>query len=503
MEQREIMRALFVSVAVTLLLGCVIAQAGDGEPAEHWRTLTRIDVEAAFALLRDNHPGSTQEVGDQIFTTALAAGHTKALSRAAAVTNYEGYVATLGELAGAMGDGHVASAPKFLPRSVFWAGLVAAKRGANWVVANDDPKIAGGEFAGARIVECDGQSADARAREALGFRTDVSVDAMQVVRGAWLLVDEGNPFLARPQACVLEQGGKSTLLTLRWSEIDRSTLLSKWWKRPYGAAGFGVRPSGAGIWIAIQELDPRAQAVIDAVKSQAAAVRTAPWIVVDLRGNGGGDDAYAYALAQEIYGADHVARVLGPKHDGNGDCTSVFRASPGNIEALGKSIAVFQKSGDEEGARQYAKAVQAMQAAMAAGHTLTGNPTCQARAATHVSRRERTSMMAGKVFVLTDAICFSSCLQAVDFLRKLGAVQVGQPTGGDTHYSEYRQVTLPSGLSIFSTLVAMMPDAPRKLGPYVPQYEYDGDISDTAALENWIPDVAMRAPTRPQVTQSR
>ncbi|GAA0718657.1 S41 family peptidase [Dokdonella soli] len=486
------MRALFVSAWVALCLSGGVTQAGDGGPADHWRALTRTDVEAAFALLRDNHPGATREVGDRIFTAALAAGHAKALARAAAVTNYEGYVATLGEFAGAMGDGHVASGPKFLPRSVSWAGLIAAKHGANWVVANDDPEVAGGEFTGARIVECDGQSADARAREALAFRTDVSVDAMQVVRGAWLLIDEGNPFLARPQACVLEQGGQRISLTLRWSEIDRSKLLSQWWKRSYGAAGFGVRRSGAGVWIAIQELDPRAQAVIDAVKSQEAAVRAAPWVVVDLRGNDGGNDAYAYALAQEIYGPGRVAQVLGPSADGSG-CTSVFRASPGNIEALDKSIVAFQKSGDAEGAREYTQAVQAMKAAMAAGRALTGDPTCPARGAPPALRPAASSMMAGKVFVLTDAVCFSSCLQAVDFLRKLGAVQVGQPTGGDTHYSEYRQVTLPSGLSTFSTLVAMMPDAPQKLGPYAPQYEYDGDISDTAALEKWISDTMMKA----------
>ncbi|HET6971352.1 MAG TPA: hypothetical protein VFH92_09520, partial [Phenylobacterium sp.] len=104
------------------------------------------------------------------------------------------------------------------------------------------------------------------------------------------------------------------------------------------------------------------------------------------------------------------------------------------------------------------------------------------------------SAMRGQVFVLTDAVCFSSCLQAVEFFRNLGAVQLGQPTGADTHYSEYRQITLPSGLSTFSTLAAMIPAAPRNIGPYTPRDAYDGDIADTAAVEAWVRDLVSRAP---------
>jgi len=74
----------------------------------------------------------------------------------------------------------------------------------------------------------------------------------------------------------------------------------------------------------------------------------------------------------------------------------------------------------------------------------------------------------------------------VGYFLKLGAVLAGQTTGADTHYSEVREITLPSGLSTFSTLRAIMTDAPRDIGPYTPSHPYAGDISDTAALETWI-----------------
>jgi hypothetical protein len=49
-----------------------------------------------------------------------------------------------------------------------------------------------------------------------------------------------------------------------------------------------------------------------------------------------------------------------------------------------------------------------------------------------------------------------------------------------------REIVLPSGLATFSTLQAIMTDAPRKIGPFDPKIPYPGDIADTAALEKWV-----------------
>ncbi|HET6970559.1 MAG TPA: hypothetical protein VFH92_05485, partial [Phenylobacterium sp.] len=367
------MRAWIIGLSILFAFGAGAARAAEASAAEPWRALTRGDVEAAYALLRDNHPGATAEANDPAFTAALARAHDQALARAAKVEGHEGYVATLGAFAGALGDGHIGSGPRFLPRTVRWAGLVAARRGDAWIVAGGDPAVAGGDFTGARIEGCDGQPADVRARTALGFRADASSAATQVLQGVWLLVDEGNPFLPAPHACTLDQGGKPLAVTLHWVSIDRGVLLSRWWKRPYGAAGFGVRPSGAGIWIGLQALDPRAQPVLDAVEAQADAIRAAPYVVVDLRGDGGGDDGYAWRLAEAMYGPAHVAAVLGASGSATAGCPPIFRASADNIAAFVRQAAQFQASGDAEGAREYEKAIQAMTAARAAGRALTGD----------------------------------------------------------------------------------------------------------------------------------
>jgi hypothetical protein len=96
------------------------------------------------------------------------------------------------------------------------------------------------------------------------------------------------------------------------------------------------------------------------------------------------------------------------------------------------------------------------------------------------------SKLKGRLILITDNLCFSSCLIVAKDFRDLGALHVGQTTDADTHYSEVREELLPSGLSKFSTLQAMAPAEPPQEGPFVPSVLYDGDIADTAALERWI-----------------
>jgi len=479
--------AAYFLLCVWLLGGA--ANAADNSTALQWQALTRIDVEEAYNLLKDNHPGAVPEVGDKVFTDMLAAAHAKALDRAAKVEDIEGHNATLAAFANSTGDGHIWSHDVFQRQELTWAGIIAAKRGPDWVVGVDDPKITGTELSGARIVRCDGRSADELAHEVMPFHASTSNEAFLVLRAGWLLVDDGNPFVHRPANCVFDKAGKRLDLTLHWTKIARDKLIGHIWKAPVGEAGFGVRASGNGYWIAIQGLSAKAQPVLDAVKAEERKMHEAPYVVLDLRGNGGGDDAYGRRLAEELYGAGYVKAVLGPSGLAGG-CREVFRASPENIAAFAEQAKRFRKEGDMAGAELYTDAVRRMKAASAAGHPLTGPLTCNATrpAATHME----PSLMRGKMFVLTDAACFSSCINVVGFFHKLGAIQIGEDTGSDTHYQEVREIVLPSGLSTFSTLQAIAPDAPRKVGPYAPRFIYAGDIADTAALEKWVPGLATK-----------
>jgi hypothetical protein len=448
-----------------------------------WRELTRIDVDAAHALLADNHPAAVPETGDKAFVSALKTAYARAQARAGDVTSYPGYVATLGEFANAMGDGHIWSNASFVPAYVHWAGIVVNKRNADWVVGKEDRDIVGEDIVGDRIVSCGGVAVDDFARDTLGrYRTVWSVEGMRVLAAPWLLVDTGNPFVMRPDSCVVRSAAGEKTIALHWTKISRVKLV------PLvvdvaGKAGFGIRASGAGFWIAIESLSSKAQAVVDAANAQAATLRNAAYVVIDLRGNGGGADTYGRLLADALYGDVHVRAILGPPDTDTLACPSAWRASPGNISATAAEADVFAKAGETFAAKAYREGVSQMKDALHSGRPFTAPLTC-ARA--HDTSAAPPSLMHGKIIVLTDSACFSSCIGVVGYFLKLGAVLAGQTTGADTHYSEVREITLPSGLSTFSTLRAIMTDAPRDIGPYTPSHPYAGDISDTAALETWI-----------------
>jgi hypothetical protein len=89
--------------------------------------------------------------------------------------------------------------------------------------------------------------------------------------------------------------------------------------------------------------------------------------------------------------------------------------------------------------------------------------------------------------VITDPICMSACLDAVDLWIRLGAIPIGQETGADTVYMETRQVRMPSGLGSLTLPMKMFAGRPRGSNqPVSPRYRFSGNIMDTQAVEDWV-----------------
>jgi hypothetical protein len=242
--------------------------------------------------------------------------------------------------------------------------------------------------------------------------------------------------------------------------------------------------------IALEHLTQPAQAVIDAATAATAAMRAARYVVIDLRGNGGGNDLYGRLLANILYGDAYTAAVLGPMPGGDGECKSTWRASADNLAAMGALLAERTQAGETARLPQIAAVVDDLRGALAHGRALIGPLTCPQPVWPRVMP---AALIRAPVLVLTDVACFSSCIGTVDWLRKLGAIQIGQSTNADTHNAEVRSIALPSGLSMFTTLQAIMPDAPYRLGPFLPAHVFPGDIADTAAVTRWITDRVLPA----------
>ncbi|MBX7249957.1 MAG: hypothetical protein K1X35_13045 [Caulobacteraceae bacterium] len=478
----------FALCAATAFSVPAAAQIEPARPqaAIHWRALAEADLEAAYALLRDNHPAAAPEAGDDAFRSNLERALAEGRARVARVDSYAGYAATLNAFAVAMGDKHIWSRQAVRPATYFWTGLSIARRGDGWWVAEDARDGAQEALAGARLIGCDGRSADDLGRERIGtYRAVWSVEAQRVQNAPWLLIDDGNPFLTRPSACEFEQGDERTTLTLAWSRIGPVGLSPHITKAVnVGEAGFGVRRFAGGYWIALESLNPRARAVVDAVKAQADDMRDAPMVVLDLRGNGGGDSDFGEEIAVALMGQPYVRRALssGP------DCEPQWRASPGNLEGLQTFLAANSGSMDPQSRAYWQGVARDLEAAVRAGRPFGGTlAACPGADTSEPPPLDgRGSLLKGRMVILTDAECFSSCLLVTPLFRRLGALHVGGATDAATRYMEVREVVLPSGISYASTLQKISPGAPRQIGPFIPSRLFQGSMSDTPALEAWV-----------------
>lgn len=479
------MKMICAALAALMLCACASAP----HTSAPWVVLTARDVEAAYQLLAEDHPAMSPDLSTAAFRADFEAGRALALERARSVRDYDGYRAVLAGLAASAGDKHIWSRPLYQPETVQWAGLIVSRRRDRYVVIEHDGAEAGASLVGAALISCDDVAVDDFAAQKLGgFRAVWSIEAQRIQRAPELLIDDGNPFVLRPNTCVFDQGGRGISHTLAWRDLARSALADH--TRPArnrGAAGFGVRSFAGGMWISVQSLDDRAAAVVEAVEAQQAALRAAPVVVLDLRGNGGGASDYGRQIAMALYGETHVRAML----DGaeGGDCPSVWRVSPRNAETMRDYAQRFRDSAPEFAASIDAQ-IAAAARAQAEGRDFTGPTTCAADADTAPAAPPAPAQVLGRVVLLTDNSCFSSCLLVTDAFRRLGALHVGQATDANTHYMEVRELRLPSGLSMFSTLQALGPAAPPQIGPFAPAHVYGGDIADTPALEAWVAEVA-------------
>ena len=458
-------------------LAAIPAQAQDSAP--HWQALTLIDVEAAHRILSEDHPGAAPEVGDTQFRERFAAAYATARKRAALAESYEGYQAVLAGFAVAMGDKHIRSRPLFAAESRDWAGLLVARRGGRWIVAGESEAADGEPLKGSRLVSCDGIAVDRLAEERLGgYRIVWSIEAQRIQRAHWLLIDDGNPFLNRPRTCLFDQAGAQRTVTLRWRPVERSELSSKIAAAATrGAAGFGLRKVGDGWWIALESLSERAVPVVEKVRAEAAALRSAPFVVLDMRGNGGGNSQYGQLIADALGGGAPAPATA------SASCSKAWRVSERNFSQLAYYRDTLGPRMGPEALAQFTAEHESMVAARARGDRFTGPPQCPQRASgpavSHGGYR-------GRLILLTDNSCFSSCLLVTQDFRRLGALHVGEATDANTNYMEVREDRLPSGLSMFSTLQAVAPASPSQIGPFTPEVAYEGDIADTAALEAWV-----------------
>lgn len=499
------MTARLLAAASMLALGTGLtalpARAQDTPPAapsfmtepRDWSATLRQDVTALHAIIMDSHPGPYDTLNPE-FRAKAEAGLALALQRAETTTDAGGWWWALRAYAASFDDGHVQMGLKdqsggFPTR---WPGFLTAYRGADQIVLNRDETDANTPPLGAKLIGCDGVSAEQMSEQRIGaFRGRWFLEAQRVSLGDWQFMSASNPWITEMETCRFEVDGQTRSWSLNWRPIASADLSPR--RQAVIRRGdyeFGLSTLGdGGLWLATPSFNgnPGSDAhtaltpLMEELKTRQAELRAAPYVVLDLRGNGGGSSHWSQLIAQALWGDDWMETHSLPSIE-----AIEWRASDDNLKAIQSYFDEWTAAGESADRIGWAREIRdGMIAARAEGKPYWRDAVTPE--APSESRPDAPQLMHGPVYVLTDAGCGSACLDAVDLWKAAGAIQIGRETSADTVYMDVRGDELPSGL--VQIAIPMKVWRGRQRGnnePQRPVHLFDGDLTDTAAVQAWI-----------------
>lgn len=477
-------------LSITALAGMVSSQSAE---IEDWGATLRQDATAMHDAIASNHPGMVNP-DDPQFAAHNEAQYELALERAKTADSFADYFYAMQHYVAAFDDGHLTygvygATPDLETR---WPGFIARDDGNKGLVVTLSQPWSGVPI-GARIKSCDGHDAFQIGKDRMGARFGRwELASQRNLLGAMVMIDTGDPYVQPIEKCVFETAEGEIDVALEWRD-GGDTFHSRYnlFESPE-RGDIGIRRlNDGGYWITLSTFtgNPESEegralsALVTQMTKQAAALRAAPTIIFDLRGNGGGSSQWSAEIAELLWGEGAFWRTPEPP------MTVIWRASEGNMQALQDGLAERDANGNLPRATRewYERSIAGLKDAIA-----TGDQHWIIKPDLDAGRNVDVNALAyhppqGKVFILTDGFCMSACLDAVDLWTRLGAVPIGRETSADTTYMEVRSVDLPSGLGAMSLPMKYYVGRARGHNePVEPIHRFEGDMNDSAALEAWI-----------------
>jgi hypothetical protein len=481
------------------LFAALLSTAAAVAPAQGvnpWALMAERDLRAMHAEVQANHPGSVDALNPD-FSKWVDTGLQESLQRAAEAKSFGGYAAAVRYYAAGFRDGHFNVAFHLTPSRVAYPGFTLAHRNGKLIVASaasGDPQL---PAIGSELLDCDGTSGqEILARDVLPYTSGPLLAAQTTATAPFLLLDRGYPRVKRAKECRFRSGGGTVTVALRYRDLETSA-----WQKlavPASAETPAMRRiANDGVWAPIpsfQGYEPATREWLQKLVDAAPSWRDAPFVVFDLRGNGGGNSDWGRRILRALYG-DETMNEIGRFSAGS---YVEWRVSPANVEHvrwLAESIAM--QSGKES--RNYKSMValgEEMAQALKRKQPLY-SPSRGSAVATDTPSTA-TPLFRGRLIMLTDSVCASASLDFADLARRAPrATHVGQTTSADSVYMENRGTLLPSAAASLNLPTKVYRARPRGHNePYVPHTAFDGDIANTAAVESWILGLLASTPPR-------
>ena len=457
------------TLCTTVFCGLALAAPVKPTTPDAWREVTRNDLASIKAQLGSQTP-IPHTLAAAALNEWLNKGYDEALSRAARVQSEADWLTTLGFYVSGFRDPHIYLSFNGELPTARWPGFLVAASGEKGVVVERDAGANAPDSlpnTGDVITRCDGKTLrELTSAFVFPYVMNEKLPADQRKAISRLFIYRDNSFFKPPTNCerTSAMGEPLSALTLNWVSIPTEKMAAAAWWRRYNAvvAGptpeFGVTDLAEGIaWISIPTFSsgptttPKLEALVEEIKKRGDSLRNGRAIVLDTRGNGGGNSMWATRVAEAVFGREVLQRHAMPY---SGETGIDWRASAENI-AFWREWAdkMIPEIGRFSLKRLGTLAlVSSMQSALDDGKPLHREGSRQVSVGGGItSKRPKAnekSPFPARVYFLSNGSCGSACLDFADkVLFVPGVTLVGAPTSGDGVLMDIRFSPLPSGLA--------------------------------------------------------
>ncbi|WP_165725053.1 S41 family peptidase [Pseudoalteromonas sp. SA25] len=441
---------------------------------EQWRSVTNSDIEAAYSISAQNHPGMF-DVNNPTFPDLLKKAKAEAFTLSAQASGPQAHVAAIARFSTILQDGHAGAFSSVDRPARRWPGFSAVWRGdALKVYYSEAKNISKGDV----VSQCDGQNTDTLMRERIfKFHGEVAQPGHWWQQGWRLLIDEGNPFLTPLKACeFVKANGDTYTHVLNWSVRPKSA--SKHLENAYNGDELPIDltwPEKNIGWIAMPSFsstDKQTAAynkVFEKIQQQRSKLLTAKAVVLDLRHNQGGSSYWSSQIAKGLW----AQKVVEQKANNTSQNTQVWwRASKDNTDYVESLFSVVKDQ------PEVLKTLKTVAAGMALSLENDAPFYVEEKTNTlnNIPQKPLVSDFKTKVFVIVPPQCASACLDALDKFKLFeNTTLFGAPSSADSMYMEVRLADLPSGLGKVIVPNKVYVNRARGAGAYYkPDIAYNG-----------------------------
>ncbi|WP_372870587.1 S41 family peptidase [Shewanella sp.] len=484
------MTKIAVSLSALLPLFAAAAEPKLPQTTAEWASMAKADIDAAYQITRDNHPGMFDPLNPG-FGSQLEKARNGALALVPRVTDATSYKAVIGRFSTGLQDGHAGAYANIEDADVpqtRWPGFNTVWRGNDLRVSYSDlPQLKRGD----KVLGCDGKSVDTLFDERVfQFQGEKQQPGHKWRFGHRVLADYGNPFITTPERCEFDTARGKLSLKLNWSARPEAALdaLQSDYNGDRLPVGLSWHKDIA--WVAMPTFTPDENdtaaydKLVTELTAQRRKLQQAKAIVLDLRHNQGGSSLWSERVAKALWGEGRVLRRL----EAQGAATEVWwRASAGNTEYVKGIVKELQSKNQTEYLPYFTEAANGMAASLKQNEPFfkqKDEVKAMSMADAMKELPEDIPPLKTAVIALVPGQCASACLDALDAFKLFDNTRLfGAPSSADSSYMDIRTEAFPSGLGAVIIPNKVYVNRSRGNGEYyAPDLPYNGLDWSTEAL---------------------